>query len=57
MAKICPYYGIELEKISYNEWFCPGCVETFFSESHNTSITEADALSGWDDDEEDEDDW
>ena len=57
MAKVCPYCGIELEKISYNEWFCPGCAETFYSESYSKSITEADDLSGWDEEDEEEDDW
>ena len=58
MAKICPYCGCELEKVSYNEWFCPGCAESFYSESSKRDITEVDALGGWgDDDDEEEDDW
>lgn len=57
MPKFCPYCGCELEKLSISEWFCPGCAETFFSDS-SKEITEVDALGGYDDDGDDEeDDW
>ena len=56
MAKICPYCGCELEKISYSEWFCQGCAETFFSDSPKKDITEVDSLGGWDDEDDEEED-
>ena len=59
MAKKCPYCGAELEKISSDEWLCPECGESFYSDSPKEKITSANNYSNYydDDDDEEEDDW
>ncbi len=58
MSKKCPYCGAELEKIASDEWLCPECGESFYSENPNRPLSSADNYSNYyDDDDEDEDDW
>ena len=58
MAKKCPYCGAELEKIASDEWLCPECGESFYSENSKRPLSSTDNYSNYyDDDNEEEDDW
>ncbi len=41
MSKKCPYCGVELEKISSDEWLCPECGESFYSDNPKSLLNSA----------------
>lgn len=59
MSKKCPYCGVELEKISSDEWLCPECGESFYSDNPKSLLSSANNFSNYFDDDydEEEDEW
>lgn len=57
MSKKCPYCGTELEKIASDEWLCPECGESFYSENSKRPLSSADNYSNYYDDDDEDEDW
>ncbi len=58
MSKKCPYCETELEKISSDEWLCPECGESFYSNNLKSPLSSEDNYSNYFDyDDDEEDDW
>ncbi|MCR5706286.1 MAG: hypothetical protein K6G48_05790 [Acholeplasmatales bacterium] len=53
MEKTCPYCGCVLERLFDNEWYCPGCGESFYTDSPKDKVNIEDDLNNYSDDEDD----
>lgn len=53
MPKICPYCGCTMEKISFDEWYCPDCSESFVDNEIGSFVPLSESMIEEDDDDED----
>ena len=54
----CKKFHPELEKIASDEWLCPECGESFYSDNPKRPLSSADNYSNYyDDADEEDDDW